>query len=279
MTCRHLPLTLSLALALLASGAVAHANPGGVAQATSNRHQQGGEAFAPLPVDQPPPAAPAPASASDTAERQAAPLQTQFDELVEQGGILVGRDCPECPEMVVVPAGSYRMGSRDGYPDEEPVHKVTIGAPFAVGRYEVTFAEWDACVRSGGCPQGERIAKDRGWGRGRRPVIHVSWHDAKRYVNWLSRKTRKPYRLLSESEWEYAARAGTETAYSWGDEIGVNRANCEGCGSHWDDSKTAPVGSFSALGVCTTCTATCWAGWKIAGTTVTRARRWTGVLG
>ena len=126
MTCRHLPLTLSLALALLASGAVAHANPGGVAQATSNR--QGGEAFAPLPVDQPPPAAPAPSTpvpASDTAERQAAPLQTQFDELVEKDGILVGRDCPECPEMVVVPAGSYRMGSRDGYPDEEPVCQAT----------------------------------------------------------------------------------------------------------------------------------------------------------
>ena len=101
-------------------------------------------------------------------------------------------------------------------------------------------------VCGAGAPQGERVAKDRGWGRGRRPVIHVSWHDAKRYVNWLSQKTRKPYRLLSESEWEYAARAGTETAYSWGDEIGVNRANCDGCGSQWDDSKTAPVGSFGA---------------------------------
>ena len=249
MTCCPLPLTLSLALALLASGVVAHANPGGVAASTSNRHDLGGEAVAPHPVDQPPPATPAPSTpvpASDTAKRRAAPLQTQFDELVEKDGILVGRDCPECPEMVVVPAGSYRMGSRDGYPDEEPVHNVAIGAPFAVGRYEVTFAEWDACVRSGGCPQGEWVAKDRGWGRGRRPVIHVSWHDAKRYVNWLSQKTRKPYRLLSESEWEYAARAGTETAYSWGDEIGVNRANCDGCGSQWDDSKTAPVGSFGA---------------------------------
>ncbi len=77
-------------------------------------------------------------------------------------------------------------------------------------------------------------------------MIIVSWDEAKRYVQWLSRKTGKPYRLPSESEWEYAARAGTETAYSWGDGIGVNRANCRGCGSQWDYSKTAPVGSFGA---------------------------------
>ena len=277
MTCRPLPLTLGLALALLSSGAVAQANP--VAQPPA-----------------PPPAAPAPAAgdtaveivfwesvrdgdaagfeaylqqypkgafaplahaalrrieqAGKTAERQAAPLQTQFDTLVEKDGVLVGRDCPECPLMVVVPAGSYRMGSpscEQGRRDfEGPVHEVTTGAPLAVGRYEVTFAEWDACARDGGCPRGEGIAGDRGWGRGRRPVINVSWHNAKRYVNWLSQKTRKPYRLLSESEWEYAARAGTETAYSWGDETGVNRANCDGCGSQWDDSKTAPAGSFGA---------------------------------
>ena len=150
------------------------------------------------------------------------------------------RDCPECPEMVVVPAGSYRMGS------EGQQHEVTIGAPFAVGKYEVTFTEWDACVHDGGCPRGNNIAGDRGWGRGQRPVIRVSWDDAQRYVQWLSRKTKKPYRLLSESEWEYAARAGTETAYSWGNEIGVNRANCNGCGSQWDNRQTAPVGSFAA---------------------------------
>ena len=160
------------------------------------------------------------------------------------------RDCPECPEMVVVPAGSYRMGR------QRRQHEVTIAAPFAVGKYEVTFAEWDACVRGRGCPQGERVADDQGWGRGQRPVIHLSWNDAKRYVQWLSRKTKKGYRLLSESEWEYAARAGTETAYSWGDEIGVNRANCIGCGGKWSEFSvefhsefarmTAPVGSFAA---------------------------------
>ena len=162
----------------------------------------------------------------------------------------VFRDCPECPEMVVVPAGSFMMGSapdeegRDN--DEGPVHRVTIEKPFAVGKYEVMFAEWDACVADGGC--GGHRPGDKGWGRGRRPVINVSWNNAKAYVRWLSDKTGKPYRLLSEAEWEYAARAGTTTRYNWGDDIGRNRANCDGCGSGWDNEQTAPVGSFPANG-------------------------------
>ena len=158
------------------------------------------------------------------------------------------RDCPECPEMVVVPAGSFLMGSpsheagRDD--DEGPRHRVTIARPFAVGKYEVTFAEWDACVADGGCG-GDR-PDDEGWGRGRRPVVNVSWDDAKAYVRWLNRKTGKQYRLPSEAEWEYAARAGTTTRYNWGDDIGRNRANCDGCGSRWDRKQTAPAGSFPA---------------------------------
>ena len=155
------------------------------------------------------------------------------------------RDCPECPEMVVVPAGSFLMGSlpgeidRDG--DEGPRHRVTIARPFSVGAYEVTFAQWDACRRAGGCshnPDGQ------GWGRGTRPVVDVSWHDAQQYVRWLSRKTGERYRLLSESEWEYVARAGTTTRYWWGGAIARSRANCDGCGSRWDGRRTAPVGTF-----------------------------------
>ena len=153
------------------------------------------------------------------------------------------RDCPECPEMVVVREGRFRMGSTVGNDDERPVHEVTIARPFAVGVYEVTFAEWDACVSDGGC--GGYRPDDAGWGRGKRPVINVSWNDAKAYVRWLSRRTGEAYRLLSESEWEYVARAGTTTRYWWGNEIGRNRANCDGCGSRWDDERTAPVGSFS----------------------------------
>ena len=159
------------------------------------------------------------------------------------------RDCPTCPEMVVVPAGSFRMGCGSGQDcrdNEKPVHRVTIAAPFAVGKYEVTFDEWDACVADGGC-DGYR-PDDAGWGRGNRPVINVSWNEVQTYAMWLSEKTGKTYRLLSEAEWEYMARAGSETAYSWGDEIGRNRANCDGCGSRWDDERTAPVGMFAGNG-------------------------------
>jgi formylglycine-generating enzyme required for sulfatase activity len=154
------------------------------------------------------------------------------------------RDCPSCPELVVVPAGSFMMGSNKGRPDETPVHKVTIAKPFAVCKFEVTFAEWDACVAAGGC---QHKPEDEGSGRGKRPVVNVRWDDIKKqYLPWLSRKTGKTYRLLSEAEWEYAARAGTTTVYSWGDDVGKGNANCSGCSSQWDGTKTAPVGSFKA---------------------------------
>ena len=157
------------------------------------------------------------------------------------------QDCDECPKMVVVPSGRFTMGasSREGGDsDERPMRRVHIDYQFAVGVYEVTFAEWYACADAGGCEN--YIPDDMGWGRGNRPVVNVSWEDAQSYVRWLSAQTGKSYRLLSESEWEYVARAGTETAYSWGDSIGVNRANCNGCGSQWDGEQTAPVGSFEA---------------------------------
>jgi formylglycine-generating enzyme required for sulfatase activity len=126
---------------------------------------------------------------------------------------------------------------------EGPQHRVTFARPFAVGKFPVTFDEWDACAADGGC-DGYR-PDDQGWGRGRRPVINVSWNDIKSYVAWLSKKTGKPYRLLSEAEYEYATRAGTQTRYPWGDEIGKGNANCNGCGSQWDGKQTAPVGSFA----------------------------------
>ena len=157
------------------------------------------------------------------------------------------RDCAACPEMVVVPAGSFLMGSPDfdplRGPDEGPLHRVTIGEPFAVGVHEVTFAQWDACHQSGGCSY---RADDQGWGRGTRPVVDVSWNDAQEYVRWLSGETGRLYRLPSEAEWEYVARAETTTRYWWGDDLGQNHANCDRCGSRWDDRQTAPVGSFAA---------------------------------
>jgi formylglycine-generating enzyme required for sulfatase activity len=159
------------------------------------------------------------------------------------------RECAkDCPEMIVIPAGSFMMGSpateKGRYYDEGPQHKVTIAKPFAISKYEVRFADWDACVSVGGCPQGG--AGDAGWGRGTQPVIYVSWDDAQAYVAWLSRMTGKAYRLLTEAEWEYAARAGTTTAYSWDDDIKKDgKANCNGCGSQWDGRRPAPVGSFA----------------------------------
>ncbi len=134
-------------------------------------------------------------------------------------GTVFRDDCAGCPEMVVVPAGSFMMGSpasEEGrFDDEGPQHRVTIGSLFAVGVYEATFAEWDGCVRAGGC--GGYRPEDQGWGRGSRPVINVSWEDAQEYVRWLSRETGQRYRLLSEAEWEYVARAGTQTARYWGE--------------------------------------------------------------
>ena len=148
--------------------------------------------------------------------------------------------------MVVAPAGRFAMGSpeseEDRFDDEGPVHRVTIARPFAVGVYEVTFAEWDACVSGGGC-DGYR-PDDWGWGRGRRPVINVSWRDARAYVRWLSRKTGDEYRLLSEAEWEYVARAGTTGPYHPGSSLSPSQANYSESGH----GKTAPVGSYEANG-------------------------------
>jgi formylglycine-generating enzyme required for sulfatase activity len=153
------------------------------------------------------------------------------------------KDCPVCPEMVVVPAGKFSMGS-EASSDETPVHEVALARPFAVGKFEVTFAEWDACVADGMCGH---VPNDQGFGRESRPVIDVSWNDVTNaYLPWLSRKAGRTYRLLSEAEWEYAARAGSRGVYAWGDEIGAGRANCDRCGSAWDNRQTAPVGSFAA---------------------------------
>jgi formylglycine-generating enzyme required for sulfatase activity len=170
-----------------------------------------------------------------TAPPQPVPMTTITDE--------PSRDCDDCPLMVALPAGSFMMGSpRDEAgrsSDESPQHRVTIPEPFAVGKYEVTFAEWDACVADGGCNGYE--PGDEGWGRGRRPVINVSWDDAQAYLRWLSKEAGQSYRLPSEAEWEYACRAGTTTRYSWGDDITPQNANYGG-----QIGRTAEVGTYPA---------------------------------
>jgi formylglycine-generating enzyme required for sulfatase activity len=126
-------------------------------------------------------------------------------------------------------------------------HRVAIVAPLAVSKFEITFDEWDACVAGGGC--GSYRPDDQGWGRGKQPVVNVSWEDATAYVAWLSRKTGAGYRLLSEAEWEYAARAGTTSPYGFGDSLSSSQANFDdsndGSGpSDHNRQRTVPVGSF-----------------------------------
>jgi formylglycine-generating enzyme required for sulfatase activity len=165
--------------------------------------------------------------ANPPAERTppAGPVVAQRQPSAEPGDIL--RDCENCPELVVVPSGDFVMGANDT-PYEKPEHTVTIPRPFAIGRREVNFDEWDLCADAGAC---KHRPDDHGWGRGNLPVVNVSWDDTKLYLAWLSQKTGQKYRLPSEAEWEYAARAGTKTPFWWGRDIGTGHAQCDGCGS------------------------------------------------
>jgi formylglycine-generating enzyme required for sulfatase activity len=147
------------------------------------------------------------------------------------------------PVMVELPAGSYEMGSAGNSLnfDEGPRHLVNVAA-FSVGKYEVTFEEYDRFARA----TGRRLPYDESWGRGGRPVINVSWDDARAYARWLSGQTGQVYRLPSEAEWEYFTRAGTTASFWWHDDSDNLHANCFNCGSEWDSLRTAPVGSFEA---------------------------------
>lgn len=165
------------------------------------------------------------------------------------------------PRMKEIPAGTFTMGCKNGRDnvegvdkcegDETPAHRVSVDS-FWLGITEVTFAEWEVCVKDGACPE----AKDEGWGRGNRPVINVSWEDTQTYIGWLNKRTGKRYRLPTEAEWEYAARVGRDnTAYPWGNEASHKYANygkdecCEGLAQGKDQwEHTAPVGQFPANG-------------------------------
>jgi formylglycine-generating enzyme required for sulfatase activity len=166
----------------------------------------------------------------------------------------VFKECDDCPEMVVIPSGSFTMGSPESErvrsESEGPQHLVRIEQTFSAGRFAVTFGDWDACVADGGC--NAYRPDDHGWGRGRRPVINVSWDDANAYVAWLSRKTGKSYRLLSEAEREYVTRAGSTTPFWWGATISPELANYNGKYAYSegptgeDRGRTLPVDSFQS---------------------------------
>ena len=165
------------------------------------------------------------------------------------------RDCPSCPRMVDVPAGSFNMGSPAGEAlrgsDEGPRRRVTFARPFAIGVREVTHDEWAACVADGGC--GGHSPSDYGFGAGERPVGDVTWSQARAYAAWLAEETGAPYRLPTEAEWEYAARAGTTRPFHTGATISTSQANYDGTRPAYgngrageDRAKTVPVGSFPA---------------------------------
>ena len=147
------------------------------------------------------------------------------------------------PELVYIRGGTFQMGSHINQlaSEEQPVHEVNLNS-FSIGRYEVTFRDYEQFAAATERP----LPDDLGWGQGPRPVINVSWNDARAYTEWLSGQTGQRYRLPTEAEWEYAAAAGTDTPYWWGFALGSGNANCFNCGSEWDGASTAPVGRFEA---------------------------------
>jgi len=195
----------------------------------------------PLPAQ---PKRPAQAKKQTKTPRQSSPKKPSAPEHRADLSVFRDVDEPWCPEMVVLPAGDFMMGSpdtdKDASDNEKPRHKVTIGYRLAVGRYPLTFEEYDRyCEATGFFNRFFKKPGDQDWGRGRRPVINVSWDDAKGYAEWLGKETGKTYRLLSESEWEYACRAGTDTWYSCGDTIAEQDAN-------FGRNATTEVGSYPA---------------------------------
>lgn len=136
------------------------------------------------------------------------------------------RDCPECPPMVAIAAGATQIGQDGRRKEERPAITVRIDRPFAIAKTETTFAQWQACVAAGGC---RAIDRDMGWGKGDRPIIHVTYDDAVAYVAWLRQLTARPYRLPTEVEWEHAARAGTATRYWWGERTEPGYMHCRAC--------------------------------------------------
>ncbi len=163
-------------------------------------------------------------------------LSAQAEETLSPGDVF--RDCPKCPEMKVLPAGLFVMGTNGRHKRERPARRVRVAKPFAIGVSELTFDSWQACLDDGGC---KHVPDDHDWGRGNRPVINVKISNVENYIAWINAKTGKTYRLPSEAEWEYAARGGTTTEYWWGDEVGKGNVNCRKCGTKWSGKGSAPT--------------------------------------
>jgi len=181
--------------------------------------------------------------ATTTPARPPAPVAngTPAAPAVAGGGPEI-RDCAACPVLVSLPADAFTMGNNASDPSEKPAHQVRLGAPFAIGKFEVTVQQWNACADAGGCP---KVAQAPGTSASA-PMRDVSWDDAQQYIKWLTAASGKPYRLPTEAEWEYAARGGSATPYWWGPKMATGKANCKDCGPPWNADRPANAGSFAA---------------------------------
>lgn len=158
------------------------------------------------------------------------------------GAVAAVKDCDACPLMVALYPQPFTMGSNGSDPSERPAHKVALRTPFAIGKYEVTVGQWTQCVKASVCPSVPSAAN----AAENLPMRDVSWDEAQLYLKWLSTVSRRPYRLPTEAEWEYAARGGTSTRYWWGEQMKGGNASCQGCGEPWKADGPPPVGSFVA---------------------------------
>jgi formylglycine-generating enzyme required for sulfatase activity len=176
--------------------------------------------------------------------RAAPPAATDesADETTETTPVTELRDCAACPVLLALPAATFTMGSNSGDPSERPAHQVTLDTPFAIGKYEVTAEQWNACVDAGACQRAGAAPATPGT----YPAREISWDDSQQYLKWLSYVSGKAYRLPTEAEWEYAARGGTASRYWWGDQMRPRNANCEQCGAPWSPDGPASVGTFPA---------------------------------
>ena len=207
-----------------------------------------------------PPEKPAPEKAANQRVAKADPVALPLPEAsaASPAGFKF-KDCDFCPPLVVVPGGEFQMGSNE-HPHEKPAHRVRISSPFAIGQYEVTYAEWDRCVDAGACRD---RPEHQGWPN--EAIGNLSWDDANAYLKWMSEQTGQIYRLPSEAEWEYAARAGINKRYWWGDDAGSGKANCGDCGAGTNGRPSAagsykpnPFGLYDTAGNMAEWVQDCW---------------------
>jgi formylglycine-generating enzyme required for sulfatase activity len=186
---------------------------------------------------------PAHAAASAAAAPVSAPASGNAPSAAsEHAGANESRDCAACPIVVTLPPGAFTMGNNTGDPSERPAHRVTIGQPYAIGKFPVTVEQWNACVDGGGCP---KLSADSNAIK-TNPARDLSWDDAQQYLKWLGKLSGKTYRLPTEAEWEYADRGGTTTRYWWGDQIRKGMANCKDCGDPWRADGPSDANAFPA---------------------------------